>query len=86
MAEPAPAPMSCPEMVELLTDYLDGGLSEDDRGSFEAHLELCPGCVVYLDQFRETIAATGALREDDVAPEVMDELLAGFRDWKATRA
>lgn len=84
--DPDPRPLSCPEMVELLTAYLDGAMATHDRVSFEAHLGLCPGCIAYLDQFRETIAAVGTLREEDVDPAVMDELLAGFRDWRAKRA
>lgn len=80
---PAPQPLSCPEMVELLTAYLDGALGEPERVSFDAHLGLCPGCVTYLDQFRETIRSTGTLGESDVPPTVMAELLDTFRDWRA---
>ena len=74
--------MSCADMVELLTDYLDGSLAAEDVERFDTHLTLCPGCITYLDQFRQTIAATGTLREDDIDGEVMEQLMAGFRDWK----
>lgn len=85
MPDPGDLAMSCPEMVELLTEYLEDALAIQDRARFEHHLTLCPGCVTYFDQYRETITATGTLEEDDIAPEVMDELLAGFRDWKTAR-
>ena len=48
-------------MVELLTAYLEGALDERERASFDAHLGLCAGCVTYVDQFRETVRATGSL-------------------------
>ena len=80
-----PQPLSCPEMVDLLTAYLEGALDEADQVSFDAHLGLCRGCRTYLDQFRETVTATGSLREDDVPPAVMTELLQSFRDWRVGR-
>ena len=78
--------MSCTEMVELLTEYLEESLDPHDRERFDTHLGLCPGCVTYLDQFRRTIDLTGTLREEDVDPAVMDELMAGFADWKTERS
>lgn len=82
MTAPDPQRLSCPEMVDLLTAYLDGALEEPERVSFDTHLELCGGCRTYLDQFRETVRATGALAECDVPAPVMDELLQAFRDWR----
>ena len=55
--------LTCQELVELVTGYLEGVLTPEDRARFERHLSLCPGCVTYVDQFRETISLTGALRE-----------------------
>ena len=75
--------MSCSEIVELVTEYVEGMLSADDQARFERHLSICPGCRTYLEQFRETIAITGELREEDVPPPARAELLAQFRDWKS---
>jgi hypothetical protein len=72
----------CQEMVELVTEYLEGGMLPERARLFEQHLLLCAGCDAYLDQMRRTIALTGSLREDDVAPEVMGRLLAAFRNWR----
>lgn len=80
---PDPQPLSCPEMVELLTAYLDGAMDEHDQLSFDVHLGLCGGCRTYLDQFRETVRTTGTLAENDVPPPVMEALLTAFRDWRA---
>ncbi len=74
--------MSCKELVELVTDYLEGWLPAGERRRFEAHLGGCPGCATYVEQIRETIRLTGRLREDDLAAPVRDSLLAAFRDWK----
>ena len=72
--------ISCQEVVEVVTDYLEGKLSPDDVAVFEAHLELCDGCKWYVDQMRATIATVGRIEEADVPPEVRDTLLAAFRD------
>ena len=76
----------CRELVELVTDYLDGTLSRRDRARFEAHIAACTNCTQYVEQFRETIRLTGALRENDVSPEAAEALLAEFADWKRDRA
>lgn len=72
----------CREVVELVTRYLEGAMPADERARFEAHIGVCPNCALYLEQFRQTIAATGHLREADVAPEAKEALLSAFREWK----
>ena len=74
--------MSCKELVELVTDYLENAMPPDERQRFEEHLAICPGCVTYVEQVRQTVAATGELREESLSPAARDELLAVFRDWK----
>ena len=74
--------LACKELVELVTDYLDGTLSPEQRARFEDHLVECGGCRNYLAQMRVTIHLTGMLSEDDIAPEAQEELLHIFRDWK----
>ena len=77
-----PIGITCQELVELVTDYLEGALSTEQRARFEAHLSTCPGCEDYLQQMRLTIGATGRLTEDSIEPKTRDALLALFRDWK----
>jgi anti-sigma factor RsiW len=74
--------MTCQELVELVTDYFDGVLPEDQRLAFEAHLRLCPGCDVYLEQMRTTIRLAHDTTELEKQPEVT-ALLAEFRTWRA---
>ena len=73
--------LSCEQFVELVTDYLEGVLDEDGRRRFEDHLDLCPGCVTYLEQIKETIRQAGRVRPEDLSPAARDHLLEAFQDW-----
>jgi anti-sigma factor RsiW len=75
--------LNCQELVELVTDYLEGALPPAECARFEAHLTECDGCTRYLDQMRLTIAAIGRLTEESIEPEARADLLQLFRDWKA---
>ena len=77
--------MTCKELVELITDYLENALSPAERARFEAHLGRCDGCTNYLDQMRRTIALSGRLTEESIAPRAQEELLHVFLDWKKGR-
>lgn len=74
--------VSCQELVELVTDYLDGALPPADRARFDAHIAGCDGCRAYLEQIRATIALTGTLTPEQLSPEAEAALLEAFRDWK----
>lgn len=78
----SPNDLSCKELVELVTDYLEGALSSPDQRRFELHMGKCEGCKLYIDQMRLTIKAVGQLSEDSLGPAAKEELLAAFRDWK----
>ena len=73
--------LTCAEVVELVTDYLEGGLSDTDRARFDAHLSDCDGCTNYLDQMRVTIAVVGRVDVDDIPDAMKAELMHAFRDW-----
>ncbi|MCC6169911.1 MAG: zf-HC2 domain-containing protein [Caldilineaceae bacterium] len=74
--------LTCQELVELVTDYLENALPAAVRARFEAHLAGCDGCITYVDQARLTIRLTGQLSEDSLSAPARDELLGVFRDWK----
>jgi anti-sigma factor (TIGR02949 family) len=74
--------VTCQEVVELVTEYLDGSLSPADAALFEEHLNFCDPCVVYVDEIRSTIATVGRIAEEDVPPDMREQLLAAFRDWR----
>ncbi len=74
--------LTCKELVELVTDYLEGKLPPADRARFKEHLALCPNCPTYLEQMRLTIRALGMLPEESIALEARQQFLRVFRDWK----
>ena len=76
------AHLSCRQLVELVTAYLERALSLEDRMRFENHLAACDGCTMYVEQMRRTIELTGTLREDDLSPEALGKLMHAFRDWQ----
>jgi anti-sigma factor RsiW len=71
----------CREVVELVSDYLEGELDARDRARFEAHLTTCDGCTAYLEQMRQTVRLAGRLDPEELDPELRDRLVAAFRDW-----
>ena len=74
--------MTCKELVELVTEFLEGTLADDVRVRVENHLSGCEGCTNYIEQMRQTIQLTGKLREEQLSPVQKDDLLKLFRDWK----
>jgi anti-sigma factor RsiW len=72
--------ISCREVVEVITDYLEGKLSPEDAAIFEAHLAICNGCQWYLDQIRTTIATVGRIEDEEVPAGLRDTVLAAFRN------
>jgi anti-sigma factor RsiW len=77
--------LSCQELVELVTDYLDGALPPAERVRFDAHIAGCDGCHAYLEQIRATIALAGSLLPEQLDPAAEAALLGAFRDWKQDR-
>ncbi len=74
--------LSCQELVELVTDYLDGALPPAERARFDAHIAGCDGCRAYIEQIRVTIALTGTIGPEQLDPAAEEALLEAFRDWK----
>lgn len=77
--------LTCQELVELVTDYLEDMLTPEERARFEEHVQACEGCTIYVEQMRRTIALTGQLTEDDLSEEAKQELLAVFRNWRKSK-
>jgi predicted anti-sigma-YlaC factor YlaD len=82
---PQKTDLTCRELVELVTDYLEGALPIHDRLDFERHLVWCSWCRDYLEQMRTTIELSGAPDDAGPASPLREQLLDAFRDWKRTR-
>ncbi len=82
MSGRAPHELVCIEVVELVSDYLEGALPPGDRALFEEHLAMCEGCSAYLDQMRQTLRVAGTLTADAVDPAVCAHLVDAFRGWR----
>ena len=74
--------LTCQELVEIVTEYLEDALTPEDGAGFEAHLSACKNCTAHFDQMRQTIALVGHLSEETIPEEGKAELLELFRDWK----
>jgi anti-sigma factor RsiW len=74
--------VTCQEVVELVSDYLDRALSPEEASLFEQHVNFCDGCDWYLDQMRATVATVGHITEQDMPDQTREKLLAAFREWR----
>jgi len=72
----------CQQVVELVTDYLEGGLRGSARRRFEKHLAGCPHCTEYLAQMRATIRLAGRVTPEDLTPQMRDDLTDLYRRWR----
>lgn len=78
-----PSEMSCREIVDAITAYIEKTMPPAEVRRFDAHLAECSYCVAYVEQMRETIGALGRVDEETLSPEAREKLLEGFRDWRS---
>jgi anti-sigma factor RsiW len=76
--EPLP---TCQEIVDAVTDYVEGAMSPAERERFELHLAVCQACRTFLEQMRETIRLTGMLKVGDLPEEARRAIIDAFRGW-----
>ena len=73
--------LTCREIVQLVTEYMEGTMPPETRLRFERHVAICPPCRGFLGQMRETLRVSGELTEESLSPETREALLEAFRDW-----
>ncbi len=73
---------SCREIVELVSEYLEGDLDAEAASALEAHLDGCPGCDLYVHQIRETISTLGDVSSADLSADTRAGLLEAFRTFR----
>jgi len=83
-SRPGRKPLSCQELVELVTDYLEGALDSETLTRFEEHIDGCDGCTAYVEQIRTTVRIVGRLDEEHLPEPARSKLMETFRDWKRT--
>ena len=81
MTDPMAGDFGCKDLVEAVTDYLEGTMAPGERRRFDRHLAGCEGCQEYLVQLRSVIRVVGRPTVDAVPPGTMAGLLRAFRDW-----
>jgi anti-sigma factor RsiW len=77
--------MKCQELVEVITDYLEGAMAPEDVARFESHISQCEGCETYVEQMRTTIVTLGHIPTESIDSEAEERLLRAFRDWSYGR-
>jgi anti-sigma factor RsiW len=75
--------LACVEVVELVTDYMEGVLPEAEARRLERHLDTCPGCTEYLQQLRTIAGSLRGLTDESFPAEIRDGLIADFRELRA---
>jgi predicted anti-sigma-YlaC factor YlaD len=74
--------LTCKQLTELVTEYLEGRMSLADRMRFQLHLGMCRHCRAYVRQMKQTIRTLGKLPDEPIPSDTLDELLCRFRSWK----
>ena len=77
---------TCRELVDEVTDYLEGALDPDEKARLDRHLDSCQGCRNYIDQLARLRELTGNLTKSDVAPDAAAALASAFRAWRQGRS
>ncbi len=80
-----PPSLSCRDLVDLVTDYLEGAMDPATAASFERHAHDCPPCLEHLEQMKLTVRAAGGVSDEAITPEARSALMERFRDWNAGR-
>ncbi len=75
-------PLTCQQLVEIVTDYFEEKLSPEERARFDAHVAVCPGCGTYVEQMQQTIRTLGQLPPESIPEDAQEQLLRAFREWK----
>ena len=74
--------LTCEDANAFIASYLDGALDDKTAGRFRTHLNNCPACSGYLDQYRETVNLCQSNRGGDAPAELVAETLEFLRrEW-----
>ena len=66
---------SCREVLQVLTEYLEGDLPNDDEQEFEHHMVGCRPCDAFFRTYKcSSDMAREALRPDDIPDELKERV------------
>jgi anti-sigma factor RsiW len=77
--------ISCRELVELVTSYLEGALDEPTLNQVEEHLVMCDWCVTYVEQVQATVDALATLPPEPVPGRLLDAVSAALDEARDRR-
>jgi anti-sigma factor RsiW len=83
MAKGTTRVLSCREVVKSASDYLDGNVSWRRRLQMRLHLAMCVHCRRYVGQLALSIATLRGLKQDPVAPDTVDQVMAALRQARS---
>lgn len=75
---------TCQAVVELLCDYLEGDLPDEEKQELDRHMMDCPPCLAFLNTYKRTAQVCKSLRPEDI-PQDMRKRLERFLREAARR-
>ncbi|MBI1747530.1 MAG: zf-HC2 domain-containing protein [Acidobacteria bacterium] len=62
--------ITCRQVIELLSDYINRELSPEDKTELDQHLQGCQNCGTFLYTLRQSVDLLKDLKEEDIPEEV----------------
>jgi hypothetical protein len=66
--------MNCREATTLIIDHLYGTLDLQTRAVWNAHLDDCRDCVLFLETFRKTVEVVRSLPSQEISLEARNRI------------
>jgi anti-sigma factor RsiW len=75
--------LTCQQLVELITDYVEGALDEQRHADVVRHLSECDDCLRYVAQLQQTERVLASIQAPTLSSDDRAALIAAYRDWCA---
>ena len=72
--------LKCRDISQLLYDYVEGILDPPIHQQLEQHLADCPGCIAFVNTYRQTITLSKELREEEIPQELQQKLQSFIKE------
>ncbi len=73
----------CPEYIQNLNDYLDGGIDPALCAEIEAHIGECNNCRIMVDTLRQTVTLCREGKPEALPPSLEKKLTGLLRErWR----